>query len=357
VSIPASGATDGAPAGEPPAPWREPPRGGTLNARISELDGIGQMRAMIAGEAPDPPLTRLTGMRLAEIGPGTATFTMPLTGWLRGPGEQIPIGPLTIPADAAMACAAISLLGPHTSISTSELALRQVRPAAVGDVVWARARVVEPGPPVALTEVSLTDGAGALIAHGTSLCLWIKVDPGQLPADGTGADGAGGGGGGADGGGADGGGADGTVGRPDPWRRDPPPHAGLAELVGLAADPAGPSPPGEASFILPASPWLCAPPPGRVQGGMVAVLADAAIAGAIAGAVTNPSGSAAREIKLNYLRPLGADGRTARARGRLVSAGRRIAVATADVLDADGRAIAVASGSVVAAHAWPPTTG
>jgi uncharacterized protein (TIGR00369 family) len=54
------------------------------------------------------------------------------------------------------------------------------------------------------------------------------------------------------------------------------------------------------------------------------------------------------ELKLNYLRPLLCDGREAQAQATLVHGGRRTAVARAEVSDADGRTIAVASGSAFA---------
>jgi uncharacterized protein (TIGR00369 family) len=62
-----------------------------------------------------------------------------------------------------------------------------------------------------------------------------------------------------------------------------------------------------------------------------------------------PAGTAIApvDLKVNYLRPLAADGRLAHARGRVVHSGRRIAVAGAEVFDADGKAIAVATGSAM----------
>jgi uncharacterized protein (TIGR00369 family) len=62
-----------------------------------------------------------------------------------------------------------------------------------------------------------------------------------------------------------------------------------------------------------------------------------------------PAGTAIApvDLKVNYLRPLAADGRLARAHGRVVHSGRRIAVAAAEVSDADGRPIAVATGSAM----------
>jgi uncharacterized protein (TIGR00369 family) len=78
------------------------------------------------------------------------------------------------------------------------------------------------------------------------------------------------------------------------------------------------------------------------------VLAGAAISAAIRTSSPAAAGFLPVELKLNYLRPLVSDGREACAQGRLIRGGRRIAVAGADVVDADGRSVAVASGSAVA---------
>ena len=315
-------------------PWREPVRGGHPSHELAARPGSEFLRALLAGEVPQPPLSRLTGMRLVEIGPRSATFTMPLSRWLCGPDGTIPLGPLTIPADAAMACAIISELPEATTLTTSEMALRQVRPARPGGSVWARASVLEAGPPLALAEVSLTDDDGLLIGHGSSLCVTLPFT--ASPSDTEDAAGSE----------AD----DGAP--PDPWQRADP-EAGLAPLTGLRPVHADR---GEATFALPATRWLCAPPPGRVQGGAVAMLADAAITAAIRTAASGPDGFTPIELKLNYLRPLSSDGREARAHARLIHAGRRIGVASADVVDADGRPIAVATGSALAqrAVAAPP---
>jgi acyl-CoA thioesterase len=213
---------------------------------------------MITGRTPRPPLFHLSGMRLTEVEPGTATFAVPLTGWLRGADGTIPIGPLTIPADSAMACAVIAMLGPHSAISTTEMAVRQLRPAVPGTTLVARGTVLEAGPPLALAEVWMTDPEGALIAHGTSLCIHQPLVAGMDAADASDS-------------------APAEPG-PDPWERDPG-DGGLAELTGLACVSAGH---GEAVYTLPTTRWLCAPLPGRAQGGTVAMPAEAAINGASA---------------------------------------------------------------------------
>ena len=313
------------------APWRAPVRGGHPDPVLAAGPGVDFLRAMLAGDTPAPPLSRLTGMRPVQFSPGCAQFAMPVSPWLCGDDGRVPLGVLAIPADAAMACAIIHDLPAGTAITTSELALRQIRPARPGATLVTTATVLNsarPAPPVALAEVTVTDEAGALIARGGSLCVVLPftVEEAQsgLEAAATTAD-------------------DG----PDPWER-PAPDAGLSRLTGLTAMAIAP---GEAAFALPATRWLCAPPPGRVQGGAVAMLAGAAIDAAMQTAAPAQSRFVPLELKLNYLRPLASDGREATAHATLVHGGRRTAVAHAEVADTDGRAIAVASGSGIAERA------
>jgi uncharacterized protein (TIGR00369 family) len=157
---------------------------------------------------------------------------------------------------------------------------------------------------------------------------------------------------------------------PDPWARQPQgevvgqdqwdrlsglevmrtvlvgkqPAPPIATLTGLRLTAVGE---GEATFAMPASEWLTAPPPGRVQGGAIALLAETALGTAIQ--TTLPAGTALApiDLKVNYLRPLASDGREAIGRGTVTHAGRRIAVANAEVRDADGKRVALATGSAM----------
>jgi uncharacterized protein (TIGR00369 family) len=312
------------------APWRTPVRGGHPDAALAAGPGIEFLHALLAGETPSPPLARLTGMEPVTLTAGRAQYTMPLSPWLCGDDGRVPLGVLAIPADAAMACAIIAELPAGTTITTSELALRQVRPARPGATLMTTAEVLDMTLPVALAEVTVADDAGGLIARGGSLCVMLPFSADGDPLDASGERGG-------DASGAD---ADG----PDPWQRAAP-DAGLGRLTGLRARAVAP---GEAIFVLPATRWLCAPPPGRVQGGAVAMLAGAAIDAAMQTAAPAGHRFTTLELKLNYLRPLASDGREATAHATLVHGGRRTAVARAEVADADGRAIAVASGSAIA---------
>jgi hypothetical protein len=83
-----------------PSPWQEPARGGYPDPAVFREAPSVMLRAMVAGTAPQPPISRLTGMRLVECGIGMTAFSMPLSDGLCTSQGAISIGPLTIPADA-----------------------------------------------------------------------------------------------------------------------------------------------------------------------------------------------------------------------------------------------------------------
>jgi uncharacterized protein (TIGR00369 family) len=348
-----STAAAGSDPSSPAQPWREPVRGGYADPAYFGLSGAEQLGRMLTGEALPPPISHLTGMRLTEFEAGTAAFRMPLTDWLCSPQGAISIGPLTIPADAAVACAIQTQLPPATPFTTSELSLRLLCPVHPGGTVTARGRLIQARRTIALAEVTVTDEPGRLLAHGSSLCfIGAPLSPAPHPSSEQESAGAA------------------AQESPDPYQR---PAAGvvlgqdvwerLSGLEVLLAQLAGelPMPPihhltgltlreaavGAVTFSMPATQWLCAPPRGRVQGGAVALLAETALDGAIQAVLPAGTALAPIDLKVNYLRPLAADGREAVAHGRVQHAGRRIAVAGAEVLDADGRPVAVATGSAM----------
>ena len=77
--------------------WTEPVQGGYPDPRMFlSLSGLEVMRGFIRGLGPAPPISYLTGMRPTQVGPGTATFSMPVTGWLLSPPGLAQLGTLAI---------------------------------------------------------------------------------------------------------------------------------------------------------------------------------------------------------------------------------------------------------------------
>ena len=61
----------------------EPARGGFPEPGFYALPGIDQARAYLRRLVPRPPLSHLLGIRVTQVGAGTATCTMPASPWLQ----------------------------------------------------------------------------------------------------------------------------------------------------------------------------------------------------------------------------------------------------------------------------------
>jgi uncharacterized protein (TIGR00369 family) len=63
------------------------------------------------------------------------------------------------------------------------------------------------------------------------------------------------------------------------------------------------------------------------------------------------------DLKVNFLRPVSPDGKDLVATGRVVHRGRTLAIATSEVFDAEGRKVALATGSTRMLPDTPWRTG
>jgi uncharacterized protein (TIGR00369 family) len=119
----------------------------------------------------------------------------------------------------------------------------------------------------------------------------------------------------------------------------PPP---VAELVGLEIRSVGD---GEAVFSM-AVEERHENPMGFVQGGVICVLADAAMGFAFASTLNDGESFTTVEMKTNFLRPF-KSGRLL-ATGRIINRGRTLGLTEAEVRDEEGRLIAHATSTCMA---------
>jgi uncharacterized protein (TIGR00369 family) len=340
---------------EDAAPWREPAVGAYWTATHLGLSGIERLRCEVDGTIPMSPLGHLTGLRPTAAAVGDVTFTMPATPWLTGSNGLIPGGALAILADSPLAAAIGTALPPQTGLVTSELSLRYLRPVRAGGDLRARGTLVHAGRSIGLSHVEVTDGAGRLIADGSSMCLIRTIPPmvaEAAPIEDNSS----------------------TTAQPSSDRLDPWQRPVLGEVVGqdvwdrmsglelfeAQKDGRLPNPPihyligaevvsvgaGEIIFALPAHRWITSPQR-TVQGGVLAMLADAALGCAISTLTPAGTAVAAMDLKVNFVRPGLPDGREIRACGRVRHAGKAIAVAESEVTNADGKPLALATGSAM----------
>src|SRR5207237_3663828 len=75
-------------------------------------------------------------------------------------------------ADGPLGCAIQTTLPPATPYTTAELSMNLLRPASVASgVLTSRGTVIHAGRSLALSQVSIEDARGRLLAHGTSRCV------------------------------------------------------------------------------------------------------------------------------------------------------------------------------------------
>lgn len=336
-----------------PEIWREESRGSYPDMRLLGLSGMERLQTWRKGQAPLPPLRHLTGSMPTTFGAGIAEATMPATGWLMNSAGVIGGGTLSIVADIAFGCSVQTELPPATNYTTAELSMTFLRPVHPGPTLVASGQAIHVGRSLGLSEVFLfAEGSDRMLAHGTSRLSVMEpredIPPltEELPQI-----------------------VRETYATPDPYERPPAgelipqetwdevdgleilrgqiagelPAPPISCLTGLRAVEAGD---GSATMVLPLTTWLTSPA-GTVQGGLTATLADASMMAAASTTAPRGTSIAGLDLKVNYLRPLFADGTELVSRAEVVHRGRTIAILRAEVTNAEGKRAAIATASAM----------
>jgi uncharacterized protein (TIGR00369 family) len=132
-------------------------------------------RKMMTGELPPAPMGALIGLRLIDIEPGRARFEIDADHRHHNPMGTLHGGILCDLADSAMGMAYASTLGEGESFTTLELKINFLRPIVSGRLI-AEGSIVQQGRTAGMTECSVTDETGRLIAKATSTCLTLRGD-------------------------------------------------------------------------------------------------------------------------------------------------------------------------------------
>lgn len=334
--------------------WREPAKGGYPDISFLALSGIERMSAGRGGRIPFSPMGYLTELEMTEASRGHSTFSMPASPWFANSSGLISAGMLAVIGDAALGSVVHSDVGPGQGMTTAELSMSFVRPVVprADAAVTGSGQLIHRGRTIGISEAFLFDYDDELIAHGTTRCtVFPPMDPIPDPPDeapildgeppGTAPD--------------------------DPLRRElegevlPQEEferrSGLGVLRALVAEEL-PRPPihyltglrlaeaeeGKTTAVLPCSKWLSTSA-GTVQGGFTAMLAESAMTSAALSTAPADTAVAALDFKVNYLRPVFPDGNELTARARILHRGRTLVIAAAEVTNAEGKQVALATGS------------
>lgn len=141
-------------------------------ARLAELDGLGQLEAMVRGELPPPPVMATLGFSDFRPERGRVVVTMPAAEFHYNPLGGVHGGIICTMLDTAAGCAVHSTLAVGELYTSLDLTVKFLRPVTVdAGVLTAEGTVLQRGRRTALAQAQLTDEAGRLVAHATSSCM------------------------------------------------------------------------------------------------------------------------------------------------------------------------------------------
>jgi uncharacterized protein (TIGR00369 family) len=334
--------------------WQEPAKGGYPDRSFLALAGEERMGAARRGLIPYSPMGYLTELEMTEGSRGHSTFSMPTSPWFANSSGLISGGVLALIGDAALGSVIHSDVGPGQGMTTAELSMSFLRPVVpkAGAAITGSGQLIHRGRSLGISEAFLFDYDDELISHGTTRCtVFPPVDPlPEPPADRPAID-------------QEPPGAD----HADPLRREVEGEvlpqqeferrSGLEILRALIAGEL-PRPPiyhltglrvveaeeGETVAVLPCSKWLSTSA-GTIQGGFTAMLAEGAMTSAAFSTAPPDTAVATLDFKVNYLRPVFPDGAEMTARARILHRGRTLVVAATELTNAEGKKVALATGS------------
>jgi uncharacterized protein (TIGR00369 family) len=335
--------------------WQEPAKGGYPDRSFLALAGEDRMGAARRGLIPYSPMGYLTELQMTEGSRGHSTFSMPASPWFANSAGLISAGMLAVIGDAALGSVVHSDVGPGQGMTTAELSMSFLRPVVPkpGAAMTGSGQLIHRGRSNGISEAFLFDYDEQLISHGTTRCtVFPPVDPLPDPPDpdappiemavpGSSAD--------------------------DPLRREvegevlsQEAFAGRTglELLGALIAEELPRPPihhltgmrlteaseGEATAVLPCSKWLSTSA-GTLQGGFTAMLAESVMTAAAFSTAGAGTAAVPLDFKVNYLRPVFPDGNELTARARILHRGRTLLIASAEITNAEGKQVALATGS------------
>lgn len=129
--------------------------------------------AHLKSKEGDEPIARFLKMRLVELSPGYARIAMTVTAEHMNFNDMIFGGIIMAIADQAFAYATNSLIQPSIA---SQFNIHFINGARVNDELIAECRVVKSGRRVGVSEMTVTNQDGTLIARATGTTIPVIRD-------------------------------------------------------------------------------------------------------------------------------------------------------------------------------------
>jgi uncharacterized protein (TIGR00369 family) len=140
------------------------------------MDGLTLFKGLLEGRFPAPPIGKALGFRVSEVELGRVVFDYTPVFDHYNPLGTVHGGIAATLLDSVMGCCIHSTLKAGIGFTTLEIKVNYVR--AMTDKtgpVKAEGKVINVGARIGTSEGKLYDGAGKLLAHGTTTCLIFPI--------------------------------------------------------------------------------------------------------------------------------------------------------------------------------------
>ena len=143
------------------------------------LAGIDYLKALAAGELPEPPVIALLGIVLDQVEPGFVAMGLNVGEHLYNPIGTVHGGVIATLLDSVMGCAVHSLVPLGQAYTTLEIKVNYLRALTEKtQSVRGEGRVVHFGRRQAVAEGKVVDAGGRLYATATTTCMILDAPAG-----------------------------------------------------------------------------------------------------------------------------------------------------------------------------------
>jgi uncharacterized protein (TIGR00369 family) len=289
------------------------------------------------------PIHHLVGVRLTQVGSGTAVVTMPASPWMQTFDGTLEF---RILAEACLTFAVLTGAPAGAAVRPAAMTINNLRPCTVeSETLVARGRVLNSGRTFTLAEVFIEDASGRGVAHGVGTYIVSLIDPAPPPWTGS------------------------SVvpeapayTTPDPYRRPLDPSfalrsiedlSGLEVLEGFIQGEISLGPvhhllgstvvqaeEGAVTVVFPASGWFCLLS-NEVSPGVLASFAHHVLGGAAGTLCPRGYRIGILDQTATFLAPVAANGKELVGRGRVTHRRGDVVISTAEFTDSQGRVVVV----------------
>jgi uncharacterized protein (TIGR00369 family) len=150
--------------------WARPGQGDF--DKLLGATGLEQLRMLMEGELPRPPIMDTLGMTGFHAEPGRVVVEMPAETFHYNPLGGVHGGVISTLLDTAAACSVHSTLAVGEMYTSLDLTVKFLRPVtADSGLLTCEGTVLQRGRRTALAQAELTDCRGKIVAHAISSCM------------------------------------------------------------------------------------------------------------------------------------------------------------------------------------------